>query len=79
MKVNRLKGKLRENCMSQSDLADAIGISLSRLNAKLNGRDSADFVRFEICGICKALDLTGEECLDIFFDDVFDKVSLITK
>lgn len=36
MNVNMLKGKIKENDMTQEDVANKIGLSLSRFNAKLN-------------------------------------------
>ena len=36
MNINMLKGKIKENDMTQEDVANKIGLSLLRLNAKLN-------------------------------------------
>ena len=51
----------------QKDLADYIGLSVTRLNAKLNGTNGADFSRSEIAKIIERYNLTGEEVIAIFF------------
>lgn len=53
----------------QADLAEYIGLSPQRLNAKLNGTDGAEFTRPEIAKIIKRYDLTAEEVMLIFFTD----------
>lgn len=67
MKGNMLKGKLREYALSQEEIADKMGISLSRFNAKINGRGGAQFVLGEVQSLKKILDLTAEQVDQIFF------------
>lgn len=53
---------------SQKDLAIALGISLSRLNLKING--GADFRQAEILFIKDRYKLKPEEIDAIFFDEI---------
>jgi len=52
----------------QANLAEAMGISLSRLNAKINEK-SAEFTQSEISFIRERYHLTNEEVADIFFNE----------
>ena len=52
---------------NQSDLADYIGISLQRFNAKINGTGGAVFDMVEIAKIKKKYNLTAEQVDLIFF------------
>lgn len=54
---------------TQEMLADAIGISVQRLNAKINQTGGADFTMSEIRAIKIRYKLTSEEVDDIFFCD----------
>lgn len=54
---------------TQETLAEAIGISLSRLNAKINGTGGAEFDASEIKAIKTRYNLTSQEVDDIFFCD----------
>lgn len=67
MNTNRLKGKLKEFALSQEEAADKMGISLSRFNAKINGRGGAQFVLSEVQILKKILCLTAEQVDQIFF------------
>lgn len=67
MNTRKLKSKMVLYGDSQSDLAKALGISLSRLNAKING-NNADFRQNEILFICERYDLSSEEVNEIFFE-----------
>lgn len=67
MNTNRLKGKLKEFALSQEETADKMGISLSRFNAKINGRGGAQFVLSEVQILKKLLCLTAEQVDQIFF------------
>lgn len=53
----------------QEDLARAIGLSLSRLNAKINSTGGAEFKLTEIHAIKIRYQLTNEELVNIFFED----------
>ena len=67
MNKNKLKGKLVECALSQEEAAEKMGISLSRFNAKINGRYGAQFVLGEVRSLKEILDLTAEQVDQIFF------------
>lgn len=62
-----LASVLAKNGNTQSDLANVLGLSLSRTNAKINEADGAQFTQNEIAAIKKAYALTAEEIDEIFF------------
>lgn len=64
----KLKGFIVANDVSQKNLADAMGISLSRLNAKINKSSGAEFTQSEIAFIKKRYKMTDAEITDIFFN-----------
>ena len=64
-----LKGKIREQAMTQGDVAEKIGISLSRFNAKLNNFAGAEFSLGEVRAIKSLLQLSSEQVGQIFFDE----------
>lgn len=61
-----LKGKMKENSMTQGQLADKVGISLSRFNAKLNKTSGAEFTLGEVLAIKQVLNLDSEMVDRIF-------------
>lgn len=61
-----LKGIITMNDGSQSVLAEAMGLSLSRLNAKINETD-AEFTQSEIAFIRDRYRLSKSQVCDIFF------------
>lgn len=67
MNVNMLKGKLREFALNQADAAEKMGISLSRFNAKINGRDGAEFTLGEVQALKRIMLLSPEQVNQIFF------------
>ena len=66
MNSQRLKGIIKIHDGSQSVLADAMGLSLSRLNAKIN-ETNAEFSQSEIAFIRDRYKLSKSEVTDIFF------------
>lgn len=52
---------------TQENLAEAMGISLSRLNAKINGTGGADFTQSEIAFIRERYSLSNRDVCDVFF------------
>lgn len=54
---------------TQSDLAQALGLSLARTNAKINETDGAEFTKREITIIKIRYQLTAEEVDQIFFTE----------
>lgn len=65
---NLLKGKIASFGENQSVLATITGLSLSRLNAKLNHYGGAEFTQTEILAIKSHYGLTPDEVDAIFFD-----------
>lgn len=66
MNTDALKGKIKGLSKTQADVADAIGISLSRFNVKINN-SGAEFTLGEVRAIRDVLHLTPEETDSIFF------------
>lgn len=69
MNCDLLKGKIREKSMTQGDVAEKIGISLSRFNAKLNGCGGAEFSLGEVRALKDLLQLDPAQVDLIFFDE----------
>ena len=67
MNKNLLMSVLAKNGDTQADLADVLGLSLSRTNAKINETDGAQFYQNEIASIKKHYKLTAREVDSIFF------------
>lgn len=66
MNKQMLKGLIIANDGNQSTLAEAMGISLSRLNAKIN-ETGAEFSQSEIAFIRDRYKLNKTQVIDIFF------------
>ncbi len=69
MNKNMLVSKMKLHGDRQEDLAKFIGISVQRLNAKLNETNGAEFTQSEIKKIIRKYNLTAEEVMTIFFSD----------
>ncbi len=67
MNTNLLKSKLAEQGFTQTAAAQAIGISLSRFNAKLNNTDGAEFSLGEVRTMKNLFNLSSEQVDHIFF------------
>ena len=67
MNSDLIKGKIREHGMTQSDLAEQIGLSLSRFNAKLNETAGAEFSLGEVQAMVRILQLSKDQIEQIFF------------
>ena len=65
MDINKLKGKIREKGLTYKILAQKIGIGLTSLNYKINGKNL--FNQEEMKKLKEALRLTDNETIDIFF------------
>lgn len=63
-----LKSHMAKKGDTQAHLANAMGLSLSRLNAKINGTGGAEFTQTEIAFISDRYKLSGAEIMRIFFD-----------
>ena len=67
MNKNMFVSKMKLFGDTQESLATALGISLSRLNAKINETDGAEFKQSEIRFFRNRWELTAEEVDQIFF------------
>ena len=65
----RLKSQMAKRGDTQAVLAEAMGLSLSRLNAKINGTGGAEFTQTEIAFISERYKLSGSETMRIFFSE----------
>lgn len=68
MNKNLLSSKMKLFDDTQETLANVIGISLSRLNAKINETGGAEFTQSEIQIIKQRYSLTNDEVIEIFFN-----------
>jgi DNA-binding XRE family transcriptional regulator len=64
---DKLKGQIRSLGMTQGDVAEKIGVSLSRFNAKINETDGAEFSLGEVQALKGLLNLNSEQVDQIFF------------
>ena len=67
MDQTKLKGHMARHGDRQVDLANAMGISLSRLNAKINETSGAELTQTEIAFIATRYQLTPQEIDACFF------------
>jgi len=67
MNKNELVAEIKRHGDTQAALADAIGVSHTRLNAKINGTAGAEFTRDEMQGIIERYGLSPEQVNTIFF------------
>ena len=67
MNKNKLLAIVKENGDRQEDLANAIGLSRTRLSAKINSRDNATFTQPEILAIKKRYRLSEKQIDEILF------------
>ena len=65
MNINKLKGKIREKGLTYKMLAKKIGIGLTSMNYKINGKNL--FNQEEMKKLKETLRLTDNETIDIFF------------
>lgn len=64
MNIQMLKGKLYEKQKTYRDMAKALGISVTAVNNKMNGKTEFDCA--EACIIKNWLPLSDKESIDIF-------------
>lgn len=64
-----LKSHMARKGDTQATLADAMGLSLSRLNAKINETGGAEFTQTEIAFISKRYRLSSGETMKVFFSE----------
>ena len=66
MNANLIRAKMAELGLTQAATASAMGISLSRFNAKLNGTGDAEFSLPDIIALKRVLNLDAEQIDKIF-------------
>lgn len=66
MNKNMLVSVMKLHGDNQADLAEYLGISLQRFNAKINAKDGAEFTQSEIVKIKEKYNLTDEQVGIIF-------------
>lgn len=69
MNIKLLKSVMVKNDDTQESLAKALGLSSSRLNAKVNETDGASFTVPEMQAIIDRYHLTADESQEIFFPE----------
>lgn len=69
MNKNKFVSVMKLHGDTQESLAEAIGLSVQRMNAKINSTGGAEFTMSEIRAIKIRYDLTGEDIDEIFFCD----------
>lgn len=69
MSKNNFVAMYKKHGDTQESLAEAIGISVQRLNAKINQTGGAEFTMSEIRAIKIRYNLTAAELDEIFFCD----------
>ena len=67
--VNKLKGKIVENGMTVTTLAEKIGMDRATLYRKLSNNEESMLVK-DANAIVSAMNLTSEEALAIFFSQI---------
>jgi hypothetical protein len=67
MNKDLLKGQIRSLGFTQGDVAEKIGVSLSRFNAKINETDGAEFSLGEVQALKEILQLDSDKVNQIFF------------
>lgn len=65
MDYSKLLGSMRANGMTQSTVAQKIGVFPTTLNKKLRGH--TDFTQTEICDLCRVLAIPDAEIPNYFF------------
>lgn len=69
MNKDELVSVMKKHGDNQADLAEYIGISLQRFNAKINGTGGARFDMIEVGKIRKKYNLTDGEVVIIFLQN----------
>ena len=67
MNKNLLRSHMAKHGDTQAVLAEAMGISLSRLNAKINQAGGAEFTQTEMAFIADRYGMTPKDINHIFF------------
>lgn len=73
MDIELLKYFINRFDKNQKNLAEAMGISVSRLNAKINNYRGAEFTEPEMRFIKERYELDNDEFNRIFFNDLVSK------
>jgi len=67
MNTNSMKAAMAKHNDTQEKLAEFLGLQVSGVNARINGK--IDFRRSEINAIRERYALSAEETMDIFFNE----------
>lgn len=67
MKTNKLKAKMIEKGINHKQVAEALKITYSTANLKINGK--YNFTLPEVVHLCNILELDSDERVDIFLSD----------
>lgn len=76
MKLEKLKGLLVEHKKTYADLADLLGVSITTINSKMNGKTQFDVV--EATMISDWLELDCSSRVDIFLHNNLHKVQVVS-
>lgn len=76
MNTSLFKAEMVLHGDTQSSLSAAMGLSVSRLNAKINDRDGAYFTQREMAFLIQRYELSAQKAADIFFPDSYLKSNL---
>ena len=66
VKYPKLRGRIAELGISQTELAKILGISVTAMNSKMNGRMA--FVQRDILKLSEVLNISAEEIGTFFYD-----------
>lgn len=67
MNKDEFCGLIRKHGDTQKTLADALGLALSTVNAKINAKNGAEFKQTEIDAIADRYNMTADEIVVVFF------------
>lgn len=76
MKLEKLKGLLVEHKKTYADLAELLGVSITTINSKMNGKTQFDVV--EATMISDWLELDCSSRVDIFLHNNLHKIQVMS-
>ncbi len=75
MKLEKLKGLLVEHKKTYADLAELLGVSITTINSKMNGKTQFDVVEATMISDWLGLDCSSR--VDIFLNDNLHNIQVI--
>lgn len=75
MKLEKLKGLLVEHKKTYADLAELLGVSITTINSKMNGKTQFDVVEATMISDCLGLDCSSR--VDIFLNNNLHNIQVI--